>query len=677
MTFRYLGIELSVRTATRSATYTIDFSDGLNVVQARNSWGKSTLVQSLVYGLGLEGAFSASHLSPLGEAMTTVIDLDGQREAIVQSTVTLTLENDRGDVLRVRRFARSLEYNPELVQTWLAGSVESLAAAPQRDMYVRQGGSATHTLGFHRFLEEFAGLSLPKVPGFNSDEVKLYLEVLFPLFYVEQKYGWSGLAPRVPTQFRIRAPYRRAAEFVLGLATLERLKEREALTMRLAEARASWRESSSELTRLVLSQGWEFVATPTEGEPIDESSPFGARRDGKWITAEDEVDTLRARVLVLENAQIRTVGEGVVASRAKLQQEEREVARLSGRYRALSERSATAEAEMSSLQVRQDELQHSRETLVDVRKLEKLGSEIDSLSIASAHCPTCAQALDSASVATGIVMDVAANLALLDAERATLNRMLAEAKADVDVAAARLGVARLALDEARTRVRTLKDEMTSPTDSPSVAQIEERLAARERLRAAEGTLASAYSVLEEVNRSARAMVSLQQQLRALRGDENEKDRAIIRRLSRRFTEALSRFGLRSLPVEEVTIGEDTLLPEHDGFELSFDIRHGLSASDTIRAKWAHYVAMAATAASEETGSSLGILILDEPRQQEAEFSSVRALYAELADVARSTQVIVASSADDHDMAQLLEGLDVNLIANVGTHMFSGGVSLTG
>jgi predicted ATPase len=218
--------------------------------------------------------------------------------------------------------------------------------------------------------------------------------------------------------------------------------------------------------------------------------------------------------------------------------------------------------------------------------------------------------------------------------------------------------------------------MTSPTDSPSVAQIEERLAARERLRAAEGTLASAYSVLEEVNRSARAMVTLQQQLRALRGDENEKDRAIIRRLSRRFTEALSRFGLRSLPVEEVTIGEDTLLPEHDGFELSFDIRHGLSASDTIRAKWAHYVAMAATAASEENGSSLGILILDEPRQQEAEFSSVRALYAELADVARSTQVIVASSADDHDMAQLLEGLDVNLIANVGTHMFSGGISLT-
>jgi hypothetical protein len=674
MTFHYLSIELSVTTATRSATYETNFVEKLNVVQARNSWGKSTLIQSLVYGLGLEGAFSASHLPPLGEAMTSVIDLDGQREAIVESSVTLTLKNDQGAVLRVRRFAKSLQYNSELVQTWMAPDFESLGGAPQRDMYVRQGGSATHVLGFHRLLEEFVGLSLPMVPGFNSDEVKLYLEVLFPLFYVEQKYGWSGLAPRVPTQFRIRAPYRRAAEFVLGLGTLERLKEREVLTVRLAEARASWRESSSELTRLVLGQGWEFVATLSEGDLIDESSPFGARRDGKWITSEEEVDQLRSRVLALENAQVRTVGEGVEASRAKLQQEEREVGRLSGRYRALSEQVATAEAEMGSLRVRLDDLQHSRETLVDVRKLEKLGGEINSLSLASAHCPTCAQTLDSTSVATGIVMDIAANLALVDAERATLIRMLAEAGADMDAAVARLAAARLVLDEARARVRTLKDEMTSPTESPSVAQIEERLAARARLRAAETTLAYAYSSLDEVNRSARAMVSLQQQLRALRGDEGEKDRAIIRRLSQQFTNALSRFGLRSLPVTEVTIGEDTLLPEHDGFELSFDIRHGLSASDTIRAKWAHYVAMAVTAANENDGSSLGILILDEPRQQEAEFSSVRALYAELADVAMFTQVIVASSADDDDMAQLLDGVEAHLIVNPGTHMFSDGVA---
>lgn len=675
MTFRFLDIELSVTTATRSATYRVEFTDGLNVIQAQNSWGKSTLVQSLVYGLGLEGAFSASHLSPLGEAMTTVIDLDGQREAIVQSAVTLTLENDRNETLRVRRFPRSLEYDANLIQTWLARKSENVAESPRRDMFVRQGGSATHALGFHRELEVFIGLELPTVPGFGSDQVKLYLEVLLPLFYVEQKYGWSGLAPRVPTQFRIRSPYRRAAEFVLGLRTLDRLKQREAASARLAAAKESWTVSTGELRRLVLGQGWDFPSTLSDGGLLDEGSPFGTRREGQWVTAEDELEALRRTVRGLESDNIRTVGDDVVKSRVELVQAENEVHRLAGRYRALTEESVTTAAEVASLKHREEELQYSRETLIDVRKLERLGSELDSRSLADAHCPTCAQALDSGLVATGIVMDVAANLALLDAERATLSRMLSEAEADADAARARLSAASASLDEARSRVRILKDELTSPSGLPSVAQIEERLAARERLRAAEAALADSYAVLEDVNRSARAMASLQQQLRDLRGDEDPRDQAIRRRFSRRFTDALGRFGLRSLPVSEVTIGEDSLLPEHDGFELSFDIRHGMSASDTVRTKWAHYVALAETSADEETGAPMGVLILDEPRQQEAEFASVRALYSALAEVSLATQVIVASSADNREVAQLLAGLNANLITNQGNHMFRNGNSL--
>lgn len=673
MSFRYLDIELNVRTATREASYAISFTNGLNIVQARNSWGKSTLIQSLVYGLGLEGAFSVSHLSPLGEAMTSVIDLDGQREAIVESSVRLTLENDRGEQLRVKRFPRSLEYDDELVQTWEAGVGESLEEADRRDMFVRQSGGATHELGFHRLLEAFLGFDLPDVPGYNADEVKLYLEVLFPLFYVEQKYGWSGLAPRVPTQFRIRAPYRRAAEFALGLGTLERLREREATSARLSEAKAAWADSKGQLRQLVLSQGWEFRESDSGEALIDEQSPFGLRQDEAWVTAEEAIVALQDRLRTLEGAGLLTVGESAAASRARLAESEREVAQLAGRYRALSETAAAADSELVSLEIRHRELEHARETLIDVRKLERLGSEIDAHAVAGAHCPTCSQALDSALVASGIVMDVSANLALLDAERQTLQRMVVEAAEAASLTQARANATRSALDEARGRVRTLKDELTSPSGSPSVAQIEERLETRAQLRKAEAALARGYSILEEVNRSARAIATLQEHLRGLRGGDDQQDAGIVRRFSSRFVDALSRFGLRSLPVTEVKIGSDSLLPEHGGFELTFDIQHGLSASDAIRTKWAHYIAMADTSARESNGSPLGILILDEPRQQEAEFESVKALYAELSEVGYNTQVIVASSAHDGEMSELIEGIEANLIANQGTHMFSSGV----
>lgn len=678
MTFRYLDIELRVRTVTRHASYRANFTPGLNVIQAANTWGKSTLVQSLVFGLGLEGAFSTSHLSPLGEAMTSVIDLDGQREAVVESSALVTIQNDAGEALRVRRFAKSLEYSSDLVQTWLASDPNHLSSAPKRDYFVRQSGGATHELGFHRLLEEFADLNLPTVPGFNADEVKLYLEVIFPLFYVEQKYGWSGLAPRVPTQFRIRSPYRRAAEFVLGLGTLKRLKTREALSARLTKAKTEWAESSGELRQIVLNQGWELATSlPDLAEPglIGAESPFGVRRDGSWRTVEADLDEMRARSAELETAQLRTVGEGIDAAREELASVEHEVARLSGRYRALTERLAATESEIGALDARQAELRHSRETLLDVRKLERLGSDIDAISLASAHCPTCAQALDSAHVVSGIVMDVTANLGLLDAEKTTLTRILDTAKHKARAQRATLGALRDSLDERRQRVRTLKSELTSSTDSPSVAQIEARLELRDRLRNAETALAHAYSLLDIVNSRASAIIELQSQIRALRNDEGDaRDRDIVRRFTQRFTQALRRFGLSSLPVDEITISNDSLLPEHDGFELAFDIRHGLSASDAIRTKWAHYVAMASTAATEETGNPLGVLILDEPRQQEANFESVRALYAELGDTATNTQVIVASSASREEMTRLIAGVNARLIENSGTHMFSGNSS---
>ena len=123
-------------------------------------------------------------------------------------------------------------------------------------------------------------------------------------------------------------------------------------------------------------------------------------------------------------------------------------------------------------------------------------------------------------------------------------------------------------------------------------------------------------------------------------------------------------------MDEVTIGEETLLPEHDGFELTFDIHHGLSASDSIRAKWAFYVGLTEASQASPSSHPIGFLILDEPRQQEAELTSVRALYVSLEALAETTQVIVASSAGATDLAGLLAGLNVNRITATSSHMLT-------
>ena len=596
MAFRYIDIELSVQTATSRSVYRADFASGLNVLQAPNSWGKSTFVQSLVFGSGLEGAFSTSHLSPLGEAMSSVIDLNGQREAVVESSVTLTVENDAGSRLRTRRFAKSLTYKSDLIQTWSADSEASLHLAERHDLYVRQVGGATHELGFHRLLEGFIGLELPRVPGFNADEVKLYLEVLLPLFYIEQKYGWSGLAPRVPTHYRIRSPYRRAAEYVLGLGTLERLKERERLNSRLARLKEEWAVASGDLEQRLAGQGWTLsrsLSSLEQSAATETDIEIGLERDDKWVSAAQYLEGMRSQFQGLTSVAIQPAGERTDVAKRELADAEASLSSLAGKYRAQRETHSSAQAEVAALNTRRSELQNNRETLLDVRKLERLGSEIHSSALGSAHCPTCAQSLDSGAVATGIVMDVAANLSLLDAEKSTLNKLIASATRRLEISESATEATRISIDELRARVRGLKDELVGPSGAPSVAQVEQRLALADRIRVAELELARVHSVLEALSSRALSMIRVRDELKVLRGaDEDGKDKLIVRRFRALFTQALERFGLRSLPVSEVTIGADSLLPEQGGFELTFDIRHGLSASDAIRTKWAHYIAMA-------------------------------------------------------------------------------------
>lgn len=673
MTIRFVDIELAVRTATNDARFRTEFNEHLNVIEAPNTWGKSTLMQSFVFGLGLEGSISASHLSPLGEAMTSVIDLDGQREAVLESTVTLTLVNDAGQYIRTRRYARSLQYEMALIQTWSADTLDGLTSAPQEDFFVRLQGAASHEAGFHLMLERFIGWELPLVPGFNADEVKLYLEVLFPLFYIEQKYGWAGLAPRIPTHYRIRSAYRRAAEFVLGLGALERLKQIEQLRGALSIAQEAWKVESQDIEILISARGWRF---PSDVDSLiqtetDRSATLQVRADGHWVGLEDEVSRWRSALEVLEEQPVSQAGPRTDAARAELSTAERALTLQAAHLRTEKELLSVLETEVATLTARRGDLERERQQLKDVKTLERLGSELHLTSLLHAHCPVCAQSLDAAQVATGIVMDVAANLTLLDAERVTLGSLIDDTQSRVLVSKSTVEAIGADVAARRRVVRSLKDELAGPSNAPSVSQLTQLLQLRVRVQGAIDGVAEVQSLLDSLGEKAERIARLREQLSALvRQEADSTDRGIVRSFRQAFGDALTRFGLRSLPIDEVTIGEESLLPEHDGFELTFDIRHGMSASDSIRTKWAFYVGLANAASTTASAHYLGALLIDEPRQQEAELSSVRALYQALAATATHTQVIVASSAASTELDSLLEGLAVHRIRAHGARMLS-------
>ena len=84
-----------------------NFADGLNIIRAENWAGKSQVVQSIVYALGMEGMQGPSHAVPLAHALTDYLDyeVDGKdaRATVVDSMVSIEIENAKHEFLTVQR----------------------------------------------------------------------------------------------------------------------------------------------------------------------------------------------------------------------------------------------------------------------------------------------------------------------------------------------------------------------------------------------------------------------------------------------------------------------------------------------------------------------------------------------------------------------------------------------
>jgi hypothetical protein len=667
---RIVAVALDVETTLGRASYQCRLEPGLNVLNAPNSWGKSTLLQSIVYAMGLEGSLSASRRVPLGPAMTQAVDTDHGRAGVIQSYVTLTLANNRDRYLRVRRWAKSLEVGQNLIQVLTADSEAGLEAAHREDMFVREAGATFSEAGFHRLLEEFQGWSLPLVPSYSSDDIRLYLEVLFPLFYVEQKFGWSGVAPRIPTHYRIRDPLQRAVEYVLGLSTLERIRALEALKEEEATIAAEWTAAVERLRAAASLENLRLILPDVKpvGVGQRQQAVLEASEGERWVPL-DIVEAHWQERLSAIGDQVNTAGERVGRSRDELATAEAQVRKLGAIVRDLREQLAISGADQDALAARLAGVEEDKRRLTDVQRIRRLGGELDLPLIAEGRCPTCQQELDGRDVASGTVSSIEENIALLDAERVTLLSMQAAAAERSARLEESVGAAEADLAAARDQVRLLRDELVGPSNAPSLSQVQERLTFESRLRGAEAVKDVCVAVEHELEELSIRLDDVRAR-RATLGEAaaNSTDARILAAFRSSFQQQIAAYGLRSVPPDEVTIDERTLLPVNDGFELSFDVALGFSASDTIRTKWAYHTALFETASTQEHGRHLGLMVLDEPRQQETDHRSLAAFLDRLNNDNGLGQVLYATSEEPEVLGQLLKGIPHTSLPAVGPHL---------
>ena len=112
MRIRHLRLE--VQTDRGPFSTQLDFPNGLIVIWADNSMGKSTCVRSILVALGLEAMLTTSQAAlPLPPVLTEELaNSNGEMCGVLESEVFLEIENHEGQRMGARQTIHTPNFNP-------------------------------------------------------------------------------------------------------------------------------------------------------------------------------------------------------------------------------------------------------------------------------------------------------------------------------------------------------------------------------------------------------------------------------------------------------------------------------------------------------------------------------------------------------------------------------------
>lgn len=655
---RINALKLTATTTSGEVGRTLEFAPGLNLLRADNSSGKSTALQGIVYALGLEGMLSPTQRIPLTHAMTDRVAVHGVESNVLESRVELQISNAAGECLTIIRSVVHPERDSRLITVVEGPQMTSPGQYRRSDYFVRVRGAAQNDAGFHRYLAEFIGLDLPRVTKFDGSETPLYLETLLPYSFVEQKHGWTGIEARIPSYFGIRDVSKRTAEFVLGLEVFDLILQRQRLNSNMAELEATWQVAMAEMLDVAKSANVVVADPPRRiADGVASAARAVVSIDGAWIPIGEASRDLAERVRASAQSEVRTVGESSDLLESELATREAGMHQALGIAAALADELDELVRRVEQVDLHIENLRDDLQKHQDSRLLQSFGSRYSRSLVGEHVCPTCHQDVADGLDVAAHVMSVDENIEFIQRQLATFTATRHDLSRVSEAVAARLQSVRSQIVSFRTEVRRTRESLTSSNSSLSVADISRRLAMETRgetLATVEEKIATIRSHTVDLS----VQWSEQKRLLSEASKEglSERDAATIASVERSVRSQLSSYGFESLNPDEIVIDPISYRPTHEGFDLGFD----LSASDMIRVIWAYLFAL--LNAGQRVGNHLGLLIFDEPKQQDTARASYQALLAHASGQGiEGSQVIFATSEDSDSLIRMLGTNDYNLI----------------
>lgn len=669
------GVKLRITTALGEFGFKFEFSRGLTVIRGSNSSGKSTLYNTLIYGMGMEELIGGKGEKVLPYAVKEYFVQGDSRVTVESSEVLVELESASGRSVTLRRAIRDSVRQSKLVEVFEGSHLtEGTELGTPQPTYLFDPGSAQKQEGYFQFLEGFMGYQLPQVPATNGGMAKLYLQTIFAALAVEQKRGWTDYIANIPF-FGIRDARIRATEFLLGLGVFERQAKRAALDADSMAIDSDWRKTYDTLRQAATVNGIVIEclsATPVS--TFDPATVLLVKSDGKTKTSLlDQVSKLRAEHNVLgTKADAYGKASGAEALQ-ELEVASDELQRLSVLHERATTNLTLQKAALDELRLLLAEANEDLDRNKTALKLRNLGAQMD-VEIATDHCPTCHQAVVDTlllGIVTGPQMDLKTNIDYLDSQRKMLQNQINGAVEEIrqsEIAVADVAARLAATHDYRNSLRG--DVSSGVAESRAIVrrqiQIELELSNLQAFNTQAAVLMGTFGEIAD------RLAANQADRRALPKEAySEVDMSRISLFEKNFRGNASSFGYESAEIADIRISLDTLTPILSELELREILRPKVqtsltadsSASDFVRLIWSYLLALYQTSATRGfEGQHPGLLLMDEPGQHSMRSASQRALL-QLLIAQRGLQAIVAASFDENESVfkEATTGLEFQLI----------------
>jgi len=648
------AIKLEINTIDGLYGAEFSFTAGLNIIRGDNSTGKSSLFQSILYGLGFEELLGGKNEKTMQSVLKDQVEYpDGKLHPVNQSFVYLEIENK--EVITIKRGITSDSRKAQLVDVYsgalLTGDKKEL---PSRPMYIHdKGGASDDTYGFHLFLAEFLNWDLPELITTKGDISHLYLQQIAPAFIVEQKSGWSDFFSTLP-YFGMRNTESRVVEFLLNMDVFENEKRKQVLSSHKQRLLDRWNSLFISFHKLAEKSGGTLRGLDEHPVIINsfDSIYIGMLKDGKEITIGEFNERQKADLALLERQQTATVGENLKESEETLRKLTEQLNMWSLNYEMLS----------PELNYDNEKLKQYRKQLEDVRedlrknkgalKIKSLGSELPART-AFDTCPTCHQSIKDSLLPSDIKqtpMRIEDNILFLEAQQKMIEVYIEGQVKLIEDKDIKLVAYQKQLSEIRKAIRDTKKELIQDERLPSVLEIENRLNLRKKVEFYGTVIVDFSQLIEELKALSDELSQILSRQKDLPKDFfSAEDRKKIALLQENFIALLRKFNYQSKPFEAVKISYDNYLPVAQkmlGEQLFYNIKFDSSASDFIRCLWAYYTAIFKTSIVFKSNHPM-LLIFDEPKQQDMAIGNFKSFLLELSQF-KQQQILVFASFENSD-----------------------------